>query len=847
MGDLSNSRGMPTGAVYGFATSLRKLIEDRAPDYLAVAFDRPEPTFRHKQMAEYKAHREPMPDDLAEQIPWVKDLVAAFRIPVFELAGYEADDILATLAQAGEDKGLDVYLVARDKDLMQLVTDRVKVLYMDRKEMTEFDSKAVEAKYGVPPKAIPELLALMGDSTDGYAGVPGIGPKKAQQLIREYGTVENLLNKVDLVRSVADKNRLKDHAEEARQSLNMAVLDAAVPLEIEFADMALEEPDYEKLEAIYREMEFRNLLVNLPRQGKTADFPECAQVQNAGDWEAFEKELSQSPCLGLAFFETEKALTLALAPAKKSPVLVSLGPDPGLDRKFRGFWEKTEAVIVGFDLKDLGLCLKRRGAAWAGQGFDIQLGAYLLDPSRSQYPLDELVLEHLDEKVSWDPKAKDPAEICASLGEKAAVLLRLEKPIRAKLEENNLKDLYEQVEAPLIEVLRRMEETGITVDADYLKRFAGELDAELEKTTRRIYKMAGEEFNLNSPKQLAHILFEVLGLPVIKRGKTGPSTDVEVLQTLSFQHDLPQLLLGYREVAKLKSTYVDALPRLISPVTGRVHSSLNQTVTATGRLSSSNPNLQNIPVRTELGRRIRGAFVAPKRDWVLLSADYSQIELRILAHLSGDKELSRSFKEGLDVHTYTASLIYESKMEDVDRQMRAVAKTVNFGIAYGMKAFGLAKDLGIEVADAEAFIQAYFKRYPGVKHYMDAEVEKARSKGYVTTLLNRRRYIPDIKAKNPSIRQFAERTAINTPVQGSAADLIKVAMLEVSRYLGEEAPEGALLLQVHDELVLEMPKKSADKIGLKVKEIMETVLKLDVPVEVSLKVGSNWLEMQALT
>jgi len=859
--ELSTTKGQPTNAIYGFVNMLNKLIKEEKPDYLAVAFDVAGPTFRHKRFEEYKAGRIPMPDRLTSQIPLIKEILAAYNISIFEKEGYEADDLLATVAKRLEDEPVEVYIATGDKDALQLVDRKVKV-YSPHKEVIIYDEAWVKERYGVSPEGMTEIMALMGDQIDNIPGVPGIGEKTAVELIGRFGSLENLLSNIDKIENRKQGELLRRYAQQARMSKELATVDRNVPLEVDLEGLKRKVPNNVELFEIFRELEFKSLLKEFaPKEARRgADYK---LISSRDQFDRFLEKLKNVKGFTLDFETTDqdpmkaKPIGCAFSWKASEAYYVPLNIEE-LDKDY--VLEKLKPIFEDENIKKYGQNIKYEVVILAGLGielngvaFDTMIASYLLNPSKLNHNLDDISLEWLGHKMialeELIGKGKDKRsleqvdlrKVCEYGCEDADITMRLKEILEVELRQKNLYDLFWNVEIPLVGVLARMEMAGVIVDSRLLGKMSDDMARDLVKLTEQIYDMAGEEFNINSPKQLSHILFEKLKLPVVKRTKTGASTNVEVLVKLAKAHALPRRLLEYRELSKLKSTYIDALPQLVNQRTGRVHTSFNQTVTATGRLSSSQPNLQNIPIRTESGRKIRKAFVA-KEGAVLLSCDYSQIELRILAHLSGDENLIKAFRDDLDIHTHTASLIFGVKEEDVTPRMRDQAKTVNFGINYGMSPYGLSKSLGIDVDEAAEFIDAYFAKYPKVKEYIANQIELARSKGYVTTLFKRRRYIPEINNQNRSIREFAERTAINTPVQGSAADLIKLAMIHIDRILRMKRLKTKMILQVHDELVFEVPKVELSIVEAIVKEKMEKVIELKVPIKVKIKVGRNWFE-----
>ncbi len=867
---LSNSKGQPTNAVYGFTTMLNKIIKDEKPDMLAVAFDMKGPTFRHKKFEDYKSHRKPMPDDLVSQFPIIKSVVRAYNIPIYEIEGYEADDVLATLAKRAEEKDIETFIVTGDKDALQLVGPHIKV-YSTHKEGLIYDAGKVKEAYGVGPERITDIIALMGDATDNIPGVKGIGEKTAVELLGEFGTLEGLYKNIDKVKSAARKKMLVENEKSAFMSKELAVLDENVPLDIDFKELHLKEPDQQMLIDLFKELEFKSLLKSVtPSEKLESEYiliedekgldRLVKELKAAGEFVFDTETTSEEPVLaklaGISFCWKEGAAyyvgVCEECENKKLDIKVVLG-------KLKDVFENKAIKKAGQNIKYDYIVLANYGIRVKGIAFDTMVASYLLNPSKLNHNLDDISIEYLGHKMTTPiedliGKGKhaitmdkvDVDKVSCYSCEDSDVTFRLKKILEKELSKKDLDSLFYDVEMPLIEVLAQMEMDGVSIDGAYLKELSVEMEKKLERLTKKIYELAEGEFNINSPKQLSAILFDKLKLPIIKRTKTGISTDEDVLTKLASKHPLPEKLLEYRELSKLRSTYVDNLPSLINPATGKLHTSFNQTVTATGRLSSSGPNLQNIPIKTEEGRKIRKAFISSGENSILLSADYSQIELRVLAHFSNDKNLIKAFKEGLDIHSFTASLVFGVKEADVTSDMRGMAKTVNFGIIYGMSPYGLSQGLGIEVDKAKEFIDAYFERYPSVKQFMEEILEEAREKGYVTTILGRRRYIPEINSPDMRMRQFAERTAINTPIQGSAADIIKVAMIAIHEKLMKNKLSSRMIMQVHDELVFDVPEGELKEVYRIVKDGMENLIKLKVPVEAHIESGRNWLEQESL-
>jgi len=863
--DLTNSYGEPTNAIYGFITMLQKIIKDHKPDYLAVAFDLKGPTFRHEKYKEYKIHRKPMPDPLIEQMPKIKEILLAYGYALYEKEGFEADDIIATIAKAVAKRGLNVSIVTGDKDMLQLVGPYIKVISPNKDKLI-YDTETVKERYGVSPEEIKELMSLMGDSSDNIPGVPGIGAKSAVSLIQEFGSLDNLLKNLDKVEREHLKKLIEENKDTAQLSKELATVDTNVPIDVELDSMKPVEPDRDRLFEMFKRLEFKALLSEF---APTCKKDECDYrlITKDADFDKLLKELKSKDEFALDF-ETTSADPIVAEPVgisfswkEKQAVYVPIGIDGApkdVLKRLKPILEDASISKIGQNIKYEKIIFSRHSIDLKGVTFDTMIASYLLNPSKATHGLDAMALEHLEYKmipiealIGKGKKQRSMRDVeldtvCEYACEDSDITFRLKKLFYPRLEKLGLYELFMDVELPLVDALSAMELSGVSIDTGLLGKMSKQMETQLDKLQKEIYEMAGDEFNINSPKQLSGILFEKLKLAPVKKTKTGFSTDEGVLQILASRHAMPALLLEYRQLTKLKSTYVDALPELVNPDTKKVHTSFNQTITATGRLSSSTPNLQNIPVKTDAGRKIRGAFTASSPDKLLICADYSQIELRVLAHISKDETMQDAFREGRDIHTHTASLIFGTEEDEVDSDMRDTAKTVNFGIVYGISAFGLSKQLGIATGKAQGFIDAYFERYPGIKNYMHDAVEQARQEGFVTTLLKRRRYIPEINSKQMTVRQFAERTAINTPIQGTAADLIKLAMINIHKAICDKKFDADMILQVHDELIFDAPKKKIDEITAQVKDLMENVLELDVPIEVSIKTGKNWLDTEPI-
>jgi DNA polymerase-1 len=840
---LRSPQGLPTKVPYVFANMLRRLLKDWQPDYLAVAFDVAAPTFRDKLFAAYKAQRPPMPEDLSMQLPYVRRLCEAMRLPILEYEGYEADDVIGALARQAAKKSLDVFIVTSDKDMLQLVGGKIHVLNPTKNDLVVDESK-VEELLGVPPEKVPDVMALMGDSIDNIPGAKGIGDKGARELIRRFGSAEAALEHAAEVEGKRYREALIASREQVLLSKQLATIATDVPVQLELDALRRRAPDVEALRSLYAELGFTSLLRELGPSAPAS--PEKTDYQQLDSPAALREFLAAAPR------EQEIALWLDLTPGEREAegygsraAAVELSPASGVART-AWFDEKGEALAaLGPWLEDAArpkivhdpklielLAFPAGEGRVAGIRHATMLYSYLLRPTTANHDLAEVVLRHLSVNLS------------GVAGERADYLQRLAPLLRREVESRGLAQVYETMDLPLAPVLAAMERHGVRVDPQALAAMSAAMEGEVRVLERHIWELAGGEFNVNSPQQLAEILFDKLNLqPPGRRGRgKARSTAAEVLEELALLHELPRKVLEYREVAKLKSTYVDALPKLIHPRTGRLHTSFSQTGTATGRLSSSDPNLQNIPVRTELGRQIRAAFVADP-GWTLLSADYSQIELRILAHFSDDPVLVEAFRRGEDIHSRAAQEVFGVGPLAQTAEHRRVAKVINFGIIYGLSAFGLAQQLGIDQKEAAKFIAAYFERYRGVKEYLDRSLAEVRKTGFTRTLFGRIRPIPEITSPQVNLRNFAERTALNTPLQGTAADLIKLAMIEIARRLEAEGLRTKMILQVHDELLFEAPPEELERVRTLVKPAMEQVYPLKVPLVVDLKAGPNWRDM----
>lgn len=872
---LTNSRGVPTNAVFGFTNMMIKLLREEKPSHAAVVFDAPGETFRDRMFAEYKANREEAPEELRPQFALVRRAVKALNLALVEVPDVEADDVIGTLATAAVERGFEAVLVSGDKDLLQLVRPGLSLLDTMRGRRTGVAD--IERRFGLSPAQLVDVMALMGDPIDNVPGIRGVGEKTAIALIRRFGSLDGLLARIDEVPGCgirgAEKiaERLRAEEETVRLSRELVRVRCDLSLGISPESLRYPGPDLKALLALCEELGFGSLardlegeagaaLVSLfssqgekeakvrtrPKPFKTQLLPGFEKPEEAK--ETFERsprqELSvpeairKARVLGISIVSSDEqamsAKIVAVALAEPGGTSVSFPPS-SLGSSLAWLEKDSERTIAGEDLKRALVLLGRAGIELAGSLFDTALASYVLDPSRESHRVSDLTAAFLgaEEARSEEGEAEAAALLAA----------RLVEPMERELRRVGVHSLYHDVEAPLIRVLARMERNGIKVDREVLARLSSEFSARLEQQMKEVFELAGGAFNINSPVQLREVLFDRLKISTrgLRRGKTGFSTDFDTLTKLAELHPLPAKILDYRALSKLKSTYIDPLPGMVNPTTGRIHTSFNQTVTATGRLSSSDPNLQNIPIRTEEGRRIREAFVAEQGS-LLLAADYSQIELRLLAHLSQDPTLIEAFHRGEDIHTRTAAEIFGVRADEVDAEMRRQAKVINFGVIYGMGPQRLARELGISVKEANGFIQSYFARYKGVRDYTLRTVQGARKAGYVTTILNRRRYLPELQSSDGGLRQFAERTAINTPVQGSAADLIKLAMVRLDERIGREGLPAKMLLQVHDELVFEVARGEVERVEGVVREEMESVWTLRVPLKVDTACGRNWAQ-----
>ncbi len=881
---LTTSKGENTSAAFGLTRFLLKLLDDYDPDYLGVVMDSGT-SARTELYEEYKATREKMPDELRASLPRIRELIKAFRIPILELEDHEADDVIGTLAHKASETGVDTVIVSGDKDFYQLIGDHVALLNPGRGGQANVDEEWVDPgnaseRLGVPPERVCDYLALIGDSSDNVPGARGIGPKTALKLIEAFGPVEAILDRAEEVSGKRAREALLEYHDEVLLSKQLVTIMRDLPVELDLDALTVTGPDRDRLKELFVELEFHGLIreIAAPTPETEELAAEYRTLRSRSEAVEVAGRAREAGALAVHVIGSDPSplragivgLAMAVGPGEAVYVPLShrregeldLGGDDSLNVPLGG--AGTEPLIevledpgiekAGHDLKYALLALRSAGIEMAGLAFDTMVASYLLEPGRREHDLDSLALQRLGHSAttredlcgrgrSAVPMAECGVGAVRDYGcEKADLVLRLRDQLESDLPEYRLDALYRDIELPLIPVLADMEQAGIGIDREFFSEVSARLERELELIEEDIYKEAGDVFNINSTPQLREVLFDRLNLPVVKKTKTGPSTDASVLEELATQgHRIPTLILEYRQLDKLKNTYVDALPLLVSEESGRIHSTFNQAVAATGRLSSSDPNLQNIPIRTEVGAELRKGFVAAE-GFRFISADYSQIELRVLAHLSGDETFIRAFRADADIHRETAALVFDVDVRDVTPAMRAAAKTINFATIYGIGPYALSKQLGTSVQEAKTFIENYFERLPDVRAYLDRQIERAYEDGYVETLAGRRRYIPEVKSKNYNIRQFGERAATNAPVQGSAADIIKIAMIEIHRALKDRDDGTRILLQVHDELLLEVPADRIDAVEADVIGWMESAFELDVPLRVEVGAGKNWFQ-----
>jgi DNA polymerase-1 len=860
---LVNREGIPTNAVYGFTTVLRKLLSEETPALAAVTFDAGGRTFRHERFEAYKANRAPTPDDLKKQFPYTRKLCDVLGLPILERPGIEADDLIATLTERAVAEGFRVLIVSSDKDLLQLVRDGVSIVHPVK--YNRLDTEAVKEKFGVPPERVADVLALMGDSVDNVPGVPGIGEKGARKLISEWGSLEELLAHTAEVKNKRQREGLEQHADQARLSKELITLVTDLDLEVDWEALHYRGANRQAAFSLFEELGFTTLLKDYLPEDPVDWTTTLTAIESIAALEAvLESARGRSLSLWFDISETKrfdpwgarlKGLGLALSPGEGFYVTCGRGlGEEELVSRLEGVLRDASVCKIGHDLKKAVAFFGARGIDVQAIGFDTRIAAYVLNPSRRSQELNDLLLEFLQNSLTPESEQGEAqrrlpgmdsggdGEAAGRLNaERAGRILRLAEKMARRIEEEELDTLYRDFEIPLISVLAEMELAGIAIEGEEFAAMSEDLSRELGVLTGQIYELAGVEFNINSPRQLGEILFDKMNLPSFKKTakQRVASTRAEVLEELAASFPLPRKILDYRSLAKLKGTYVDALPELVHPKTGRIHTTFNQTVAATGRLSSSDPNLQNIPIRTELGRRLRRSFVAAPGHR-LVSADYSQIELRVLAHLSKDEALIAAFRAEEDIHDRTAREVFGSDPSLSEHEKRRRAKIVNFSIIYGKTAFTLGKEFGVPTREAQVFIDSYFDRYPRVRDFLDEIVRGARRTGKVRTLFGRQRYVPEIGSRNRNTRSAAERVAVNTPIQGSAADLIKKAMIDLSRRLKEASVRARLLLQVHDELVLEVPEDEVGTVEALVRETMENVYPMEVPLRVDIATGKSW-------
>ncbi len=845
---LTNSEGLHTNALYGFTTMLLKMKDEIDPDYIVTAFDRKAPTFRHDEYKEYKAGRKKMPDELAEQFPIVKELLKMLAIDIFEIDGFEADDLIGTLSKFAEEKGIDVYIVTGDRDALQLASNNIKVV-INKKGMTEkeiYDKARIISDFGVTPEEFIDVKGLMGDASDNIPGVPGIGEKTAFKLIQEYKNIENVLNNIENIKGKKLKENLMEYSEQAIFSKRLATIVTDVPVEMDMESIKSKENyDAEGVRQLFFKLQFKSLVDKIPvhkEENTTAEEAEFEVISETGKLKDLADNLKGSiymvfDAANAHIFSKSELQKIYLSSEDKNYIIdmktLFESDFEGTKASLRKIFENENIEKICHDVKEIFTIFAKIGIDVKGLKFDTMVAAYLIDSSKGEYNIKNLIQQYLRTDIMGDG---DELMIKA-----AALLPKLYKLFTEEIRKIGMEDLLYKLEMPLIQILASMEELGFRIDSGKLEEIGSKFKTEIQIVQEEIYKMAEEEFNINSPKQLGKILFEKLDLPVVKRTKTGYSTNAEVLEELNDKHPIIEKITYYRQLTKLFSTYIEGLKAVID-TDGKIHSSFNQTVTTTGRLSSTEPNLQNIPVKYEMGREIRKIFIPDNEDCMILSADYSQIELRVLAHIAGDENLINAFKAKVDIHTKTASEVFNVPLDQVTKTLRSNAKAVNFGIVYGIGDFSLAKDLKISRKEAKSYIDTYFQRYPNVKKYMEDIVKSAARDSYVATIMNRRRFIPEIKATNKVVQALGERLAMNAPIQGSAADIIKLAMVKVYNELKSRKLKSTLILQVHDELILNVYKDELEEVKAIVKEGMENVIPLSVPMVVDINTGQNWYE-----
>ncbi|MEK5523739.1 DNA polymerase I [Heyndrickxia sp. FSL W8-0423] len=852
---LNNEKGIHTNAIYGFTTMLMKILNEEKPTHILVAFDAGKTTFRHKTFKEYKGTRQKTPPELSEQFPFIRELLDAYGIQRYELANYEADDIIGTLSLKAEKEGFEVKVISGDKDLTQLSSKETTVCITKKgiTDIEEYTPEHINEKYGLTPEQIIDMKGLMGDASDNIPGVPGIGEKTAIKLLKEFNTLENLLESIEHVSGKKLKEKLEEYKEQAIMSKQLATITREAPITIELNETKYKNENDEKLISLFKELGFNSLIDKLDvktspeREEKMKDLPyeivehiteELFTSESSLYVEILEDNYHTGEIIGFGMSNQNGTYFFPADEALKSPL-------------FKNWAEDESKKKFVYDGKAAIVSLRRFGIDLKGIDFDLLIASYLLNPSENVDDFASVAKRHgftdiqSDEQVygkGVKQKVPEKKVLAEHVARKAIGISSVVDQCLKDLEENNQLQLFEELELPLSFILATMESTGIKVDVQRLKEMGEEILGRLQTIEAKIFDLAGEMFNINSPKQLGIILFEKLELPVIKKTKTGYSTSADVLEKLESKHEIVREILHYRQLGKLQSTYIEGLLKVVHSDNSRIHTRFNQVLAQTGRLSSVDPNLQNIPIRLEEGRKLRQAFIPTEKDWLIFSADYSQVELRVLAHIAGDEKLIAAFNENMDIHTKTAMDVFHVDKDDVTDNMRRQAKAVNFGIVYGISDYGLSQNLGITRKEAASFIERYFASYPGVKEYMNDIVQDAKEKGYVSTILKRRRYIPEITSRNFNIRSFAERTAMNTPIQGSAADIIKKAMIDMAARLKEEKLQTRLLLQVHDELIFEAPSDEIEILKKIVPEVMENAVDLVVPLKVDYAFGPTWFD-----
>ncbi|PEF35526.1 DNA polymerase I [Bacillus sp. AFS094228] len=849
---LNNDKGVHTNSVYGFTMMLNRILEEEKPTHILVAFDAGKTTFRHASFKEYKGGRQKTPPELSEQFPFIRELLDCFQIKRYELENYEADDIIGTLSLQAEKDGFEVKVISGDKDLTQLSSPSTTVSITKKgiTEIEEYTPKHIHEKYGLSPLQIIDLKGLMGDASDNIPGIPGVGEKTALKLLHQFETVENLLQSIDEVSGQKLKEKIEEHKDLALLSKELATITREAPLEVSVNETEYTGMNQDRVISFYKELGFSTLLDKLDVTESAPLEQEKIEVHTA---EMTEGMFADESALYVEILEDNyhRADIIGIAISNEQGHFYFNGEDALSSDAFKSWAEDETKKKTVFDAKRTVVALRHRGVEIKGIDFDVFLASYILDPAESVDEVAEITktqgtirLETDDVFYGKGAKRKIPeeAELREHIARKSKAIFSLKEPMIDKLQEFEQYHLFTELELPLSIILANMEWQGIKVDIGRLKNMGQELAIRLRNIEARIFELAGEAFNINSPKQLGAILFEKLELPVMKKTKTGYSTSADVLEKLESKHDIVKEILLYRQLGKLQSTYIEGLLKVVNGKTDKVHTRFNQALTQTGRLSSTDPNLQNIPIRLEEGRKIRQAFIPSEKDWIIFAADYSQIELRVLAHIANDSGLVEAFQAGMDIHTRTAMDVFHVSADQVTSNMRRHAKAVNFGIVYGISDYGLSQSLGITRKEAGEFIEKYLRSFPGVQEYMEESIHEARQKGYSTTLMQRRRYIPEITSRNFNIRSFAERTAMNTPIQGSAADIIKLAMINMNKRLKREGLKTRMLLQVHDELIFETPPEELEILKVIVPEEMENAIELNVPLKVDYAFGPTWFD-----